>query len=261
MAGTVGGAIGIDADEGDLIFVDPAAPPGHGRFAVVREEDLADAMFRQLIVEGARDEILSFETGHLGQAQAGLHGGENEGVIAPSRPSAPIRCHKHGIDLVTAEKADLFAGESFARDGEHSLDLCRMSRQFESRVSKEGVDCGESQIAASNTQLAAGFKLFQEPGDQRGVDLLEVQAGRRPIETLLRERQELTERVPIGTDGVGARLALLHQALSEEALQQGSEARCATHDRPSQRRSSRRMASPINSGEASRYQCVSAMCT
>ena len=40
--------------DGDLIFVDPAVPPDHGRFAVVREEDSHEATFRQLIVEGER---------------------------------------------------------------------------------------------------------------------------------------------------------------------------------------------------------------
>ena len=79
------------------------------------------------------------------------------------------------------------------------------------------------------------------------------------MEIPVREPQELPERVSIGTDGVGARPALLDQALGKEALQQWSEAGCADHDRFSQRRSSRRMASPINSGEASRYHCVSAM--
>ena len=83
-------------------------------------------------------------------------------MIAPSRPGASIRRREQGIDLGTAEKADLFAGESFARDSEHSLDLRRMSRQLECRVSKEGMDCGESQIPASDTHLAAGFKFQSE---------------------------------------------------------------------------------------------------
>ena len=38
--------------DGDLIFVDPAVPPDHGRFVVVREQDTHEAAFRQLIVEG-----------------------------------------------------------------------------------------------------------------------------------------------------------------------------------------------------------------
>ena len=39
--------------DGDLIFVDPAVSPDHGRFVVVRGED-HEATFKQLIVEGER---------------------------------------------------------------------------------------------------------------------------------------------------------------------------------------------------------------
>ena len=40
--------------DGDLIFVDPAVSPDHGRFVVVRGEDSNEATFKQLIVEGER---------------------------------------------------------------------------------------------------------------------------------------------------------------------------------------------------------------
>lgn len=40
--------------DGDLIFVDPAVSPDHGRFVVVRAEDSNEATFKQLIVEGDR---------------------------------------------------------------------------------------------------------------------------------------------------------------------------------------------------------------
>ena len=40
--------------EGDLIFVDPAVSPDHGRFVVVHVQDSNEATFKQLIVEGGR---------------------------------------------------------------------------------------------------------------------------------------------------------------------------------------------------------------
>ena len=40
--------------DGDLIFVDPAVSPDHGRFVVVRGENSNEATFKQLIVEGER---------------------------------------------------------------------------------------------------------------------------------------------------------------------------------------------------------------
>ena len=49
-------------------------------------------------------------------------------------------------------------------------------------------------------------------------------------------------------------LALLDQALGEETLQERSEAEDGGHGLPSQRRSSRDIASCINSGSALKYQ-------
>ena len=81
------------------------------------------------------------------------------------------------------------------------------------------------------------------------------------MQALLCEGQELTERVPLGTDSMWTGLALLHQAVGKDMLQQGSQVGGRGHDRPSQYRSSRRMASRISSGEPSKYHCVSARCT
>ena len=77
------------------------------------------------------------------------------------------------------------------------------------------------------------------------------------------EVQELTESIAVGTDGVGTRLALLHQAVGEEPLLQHGKASSLGHGhgRSSQRPSSRRMAWRISSGEPLRYHCVSATCT
>jgi hypothetical protein len=50
------------------------------------------------------------------------------------------------------------------------------------------------------------------------------------MQVLLRERQKLTEGISIGTDGVRAGLALLHQALGKEPLQQRRQGGGSTHD-------------------------------
>ncbi len=77
------------------------------------------------------------------------------------------------------------------------------------------------------------------------------------MQPLPRELEELTECIAVGVDCVGTDLALLDQALHKEALQKGSEAEDGGHGCPSQRRSSRDIASCINSGSALKYQKVS----
>src|SRR5216684_1362165 len=73
------------------------------------------------------------------------------------------------------------------------------------------------------------LQIIQKGHNQRGVDLLEVQMRRRLVQPLLNELQEMTEGVAIGADSVRTRLALLHQALSEEPLQQWSKVGTGGH--------------------------------
>ena len=191
----------------------PGVENGTGRFCQRRAAFLASLAEDAQVGAASRRETLSFEPGHPGQPKSLLHRGEDEGVVASSRPCLSIRCCKQRVDLRAAEKADRLARESLARNREHSLDLRCVCRQLERRVAKEGMDRGQSQIAASNAQAPAGLELVEERNDQRGVNLLESQARGRQSETLLREEQELSEGVAIGGDSVWTCLALLHRSL------------------------------------------------
>jgi hypothetical protein len=86
-------------------------------------------------------------------------------MIAPTGPCVLIRSGKQGIDFGTSEELDQGAGEAFAGDGEHALDLRRIGRHFESRVSKEGVNCREAQITTANAYASALLQLIQESHD------------------------------------------------------------------------------------------------
>jgi hypothetical protein len=63
------------------------------------------------------------------------------------------------------------------------------------------------------------LEFIEERDNQRRIDVFEVKPGRRLMQTLLHELQKLPKGIAIGSDGVRARLTLLHQALSEEAFQ------------------------------------------
>jgi hypothetical protein len=130
-----------------------------------------------------------------------------------------IRGGKQGVDFWTRQEVDQRAGEAFARDGEYPLDLGGMDRCFESCVVKEGMDCREAKIPRANANALVLLKLIEERDNQRSIDVREVQPGRWLMQALLHELQKLPEGVAIGTDGVRTRLALLHQALREEAFQ------------------------------------------
>jgi len=60
-------------------------------------------------------------------------------VIPPARPGALIRSGQQGIDFLAGEKLDQGPRKTLARDGEHPLNLCGMSRGFERCETKERV--------------------------------------------------------------------------------------------------------------------------
>src|SRR3989442_1026801 len=103
------------------------------------------------------------------------------------------------------------------------LDLRGMRRQLEGRVAKERMERRQAKIPTADTE-AVPFQIVEKRHDQRGVKFLEGQPRGRLLETPLHELQKVPEGVPIGTDGVGTGLALLHQALGKEALQERRQA-------------------------------------
>src|SRR5208282_3556620 len=184
-----------------------------------------------------------------------------ERVIAPPGPGRLIRCGQQGIDLWARQEIDEGSSEALTGDRKHALNLCGILWRLEGRVAKEGMNRREAQVAAADADTLAVLQVIKEGNNQRRVDFLEVQPRRRLMQCSFGELQQLPECIAIGTDCVGACLPLLHQALGEEALQQWRQAGMLGHVRSSQRRSSRRIASFISSGEPLRYHWVSATWT
>jgi hypothetical protein len=182
-------------------------------------------------------------------------------VVPSPEPGTPIRGGDQGIHFRPYQKAYQCSREPLARDSEHTLDLRRVRRELEGRVAKERMDGSQAQVAAANTNRALALKMVQEGDDQRCIDLLELQIGRRGMQALLGELEKQSKRVSIGANRVRTGLALLHQALCEEPLEQCGETDRRAHDRTVQRRSNRAIASRINAGALSRYHCVSLTCT
>ena len=96
--------------------------------------------------------------------------------------------------------------------------------------------------------------LIALPGTYR-VEILDPQGGRRTSEPYLQEAQEQAEGVAIGGDGMGTRVLVRDESLSEEALEQRGKGRSA-HRAPPGRLGlpSRALACASNSGTASMYQ-------
>ena len=91
---------------------------------------------------------------------------------------------------------------------------------------EERADGGEARVATANGVAPRALEVVEKAEDERGVEVGEGERGRGFAPRGLDEPQEKTEGVAVARDGARAGVALGPQALDEELLQHGSEARC-----------------------------------
>ena len=195
--------------------------------------------------------VLAGESGELGDPQSGLDGEREHGVIASSGPGGQVAGVQQRVDLGVGEVGDEVAFGSFGWDGEHALDGAGVFGVVQREVAEQGVDGGQAVVAGGGAVVAVAFEVIQERGDQRRVELGDVQGGGRVAEAFRGEGQQEPEGEFVGADGVRAGGPLADQPVGEEGLQRGGE---RGHRRPPYRVCSRSAASPISSGDADRYQ-------
>ena len=190
----------------------------------------------------------------LGEAQARLGRDQQQGVIAAAKPRRSIGRGENRLDLGARQEVHLSLVVALARYGEHALDQRTVCRFLEGHEPEEGSDGGQTQV----TRLHAGAALYLDIGEER-ADERRIQIGERQgrwglPQLHLCEHEKQPERVPVGGDRVGANIALAYEALGEVALDQRGDIAGGLHGVTSHRRSRRRAASSINSGQAERYQ-------
>lgn len=83
---------------------------------------------------------------------------------------------------------------------------------------------GKPRVACAYRIASAVFEVLQEFLDQRHVEVLDSELGRRAPDMLSGERQQQPERVTVTCHRMRTQTLLLEQALGEEALNQGWEA-------------------------------------
>ena len=147
-------------------------------------------------------------------------------MVAPTEERAAVRGAEQGVDLHVAQERDDLAIEALGRDGEHPLDHPGVLGMAQGGEAEEGVD-----------RLPAGrcgsVRVLPRPCSRWSKNAEIVAASRSSSASVagaflvfsFEEAEQEPEGVPIGGDGVGARLALGHQPLGEERLEGGGRAR------------------------------------
>src|SRR6266568_48444 len=86
---------------------------------------------------GSKDKVFAFDPRDLRQTQTRLDRHQDKRMIASPEPGVAVGGGEQSIDFRTREEADERARKALARDGQYTLDLRRVGRQFEGGVTKE----------------------------------------------------------------------------------------------------------------------------
>ena len=174
-------------------------------------------------------------------------------MVPPAEERAAVRGSEQGVHLDVAQERNDPTIEALGRDGEHPLDDPGVLGMAEGGEAEQGVHGCQPGVAGPHGVPPSLFEVVQERRDRRGVEVLERERFRSLLGFPFEEAEQEPEGVPIGADGVGARLALGHQPFGEECLECGGQ---RAHGRGSVACSRRSAASPSSSGAPDKYQYV-----
>ena len=96
-------------------------------------------------------------------------------MVASAGPGAPVGSVEQRLDLVLVEEGDDRAVGSLERDREHAGDVLGVFGVAVLGVAEQRVDRREPQVAGADAVGAPGLEVVEERGDQRRVELCDVE--------------------------------------------------------------------------------------
>ena len=116
------------------------------------------------------------EPDQLGDPQSGLHGQVEHRVIAPTSRAGRVAGREQRLHLGFGEVGDHGPVVAFLRDRQHPGDALRVFGVLQRGVTEQRVDRGQAGVAGPDAVAALLFEVIEEPGDERGVELGQVEA-------------------------------------------------------------------------------------
>jgi hypothetical protein len=194
-----------------------------------RDDPLLAALALDAYVRaGAQHDVADSKTRDLRDAQAGLEGKGEQGVIASPYPGRPVGRCEQGVDLGSDEERHDPAGGALLGDGKDLGDERGVARFPIGGEAVKGADSGQPGVAAAHAVVPLVFKVLQEGSDQLGVQVDEVELTGLFASAGVGEAEQEPEGVAVRGDGVVAGPPLADEALGEERLQ---DRRQRAHDR------------------------------
>ena len=135
---------------------------------------------------GGELNVAASQAGEFGDAQPGLDGQDEQCVVASAGPGAAVGSVEQRLDLVLVEERDDRAVGPLERDREHAGDVLGVFGVAVLGVAEQRVDRRESHVAGADAVAALGLEVVEERGDQRRVELGDVELGWLASEPALR---------------------------------------------------------------------------
>jgi hypothetical protein len=179
----------------------------------------------------------------------GDDGEVEHGVVAAAGAGRAVGGGEQGGGLVLGEPGDQGLVGALGGDGQDTGDEGGVLGVAQCRVAESGVDRGEPGVAGADAVAAVFFQVAEEGRDGGGVEVGEVEAGRRLPGAPGGEGEQHAPGVAVGGDGVAAGAALGSEPLGEERFQGGGQG--GHRAAPGSRRAAARASS---SGVPVRYQ-------
>jgi hypothetical protein len=143
-----------------------------------------DANLEQSPVES---NVLEPQSDQLGDAQPSREGQIDHGAVSDSALRAAVGRVEDGVGLRGGKMPHKAQVDSMSRDGGDSSDLVERRRHSRLDEVQEGLDRREPGVARPRSVTTCALDLIEEREDERGVELLEPEEGRRDTKPLARE--------------------------------------------------------------------------
>jgi hypothetical protein len=125
-------------------------------------------------------------------------------VVAPAGPSGQVTSAEQRAGLGVAEVGDQVALGALGRDRQDTLDRACVLGVAQGKVAEQGVDRCQAAVAGRDAVAPVLLQVFQERGDQRRVEVGDVQAAGRLLRCAGSEGGQELEGELAGGDRVRA---------------------------------------------------------
>jgi hypothetical protein len=200
---------------------------------------------------GCKLHVGAAQRDQLCDSESGLDCDQQQGVVTSADPGGAVRAFQQRLGLLAGQERDQGAVVALLRDRQDTLDGPGVLGVVQRGEPEQGVDRRQPGVAGPRAVAPRALQVLQERGDQGGVQVGQVELGRRGGGLARDEVQQQPEGIPVGSHGLGAGLALGGETLGEERLEGGGQ---QAHCGPPGVVWRRWPASVRSSGAAWRYQ-------